>query len=108
MLFCDTSAWTTGLFHELYLGERSPEVDRFADAQYDLAIVCDPMTPFAQDEFGARRDGPHRPRMHEAYIRHLDETGAPYVVVAGTHAQRMRQATAAVDALLREPAARAA
>jgi hypothetical protein len=40
--------------------------------------------------------------MHEAYVRRLDETGARYVVVAGTRAQRMRQATAAVDALLAE------
>jgi NadR type nicotinamide-nucleotide adenylyltransferase len=108
VLFCDTSAWTTNLFHELYLGERSAEVDRLAGREYDLAIVCDPMTPFAQDEFGARRDGPHRAAMHEAYIRHLDETGARYVVVAGTHAQRMQQATAAVDALLAEPAVVAA
>src|SRR4051812_8735449 len=101
VLFADTNAWTTGLFHELYLGERSAEVDRFAEREYDLAIVCDPMTPFVQDEFGARRDGPHRVAMHEAYIRHLDETHTPYVVVAGSHAQRMQQATAAVDALLR-------
>src|SRR5262249_19347332 len=27
VLFCDTDAWTTGLFHEVYLGERSSEVD---------------------------------------------------------------------------------
>jgi NadR type nicotinamide-nucleotide adenylyltransferase len=108
VLFCDTNAWTTGLFHEVYLGSRSPEVDRLATRAYDLAIVCDPMTPFAQDELGARRDGPHRAAMHEAYIRHLDETGTPYVVVAGTHAQRMQQATTAVDALLGEGAALAA
>jgi len=105
VLFCDTNAWTTGLFHELYLGERSPEVDRFAEREYDLAIVCDPMTPFEQDEFGARRDGPHRVAMHEAYLEHLDTTGTPYVVVAGTHARRMQQATAAVDALLAQPLA---
>jgi nicotinamide riboside kinase len=108
VLFCDTSAGTTGLFHELYVGSRSPEVDRHAGRTYDLAIVCDPATPFAQDEHGARREGPHRVAMHEAYIRHLDATGARYVVVAGTHAQRMRQATAAVDAMLAEPGAEAA
>ena len=41
VLFCDTNAWTTGLFHELYLGRRVPEVDRFAGREYDLYIVCD-------------------------------------------------------------------
>jgi nicotinamide riboside kinase len=46
--------------------------------------------------------------MHQAYLEHLDAAGTPYVVVAGTHAQRMQQATTAVDALLAEPAAAAA
>ena len=36
VLFCDTDAWTTGLFHEIYLGERSAEVDALADREYDL------------------------------------------------------------------------
>ena len=106
MLFCDTNAWTTGLFHELYLGERSPGSTARA-AQYDLTIVCDPRRRSRRTSSArARRAAPAA--MHEAYIGHLDETGAPYVVVAGTHAQRMQQATAAVDALLREPAAGAA
>src|SRR5262249_55443007 len=30
ILFCDTTAWTTGLFHKVYFGERSPEVDSLA------------------------------------------------------------------------------
>jgi HTH-type transcriptional regulator, transcriptional repressor of NAD biosynthesis genes len=101
VLFCDTNAWTTGLFHELYLGRRTADIDRLADREYDLYIVCDPATPFAQDEFGTRRDGPHRTSMHEAYVRHLEEIGASYVVVSGTHAQRMRTAVAAVDRTLK-------
>ena len=100
VLFCDTDAWTTGLFHEVYLGKRSPEVDAYADREYDLYILCDPETPFAQDELGTRPDGPHRRRMHEAYLEHVRETGKPYVVVTGSHAERMAAATAAVDALL--------
>ena len=47
-----------------------------------------------------RDDGPHRRRMHEAYLAHLEETSAPYVVVSGPHAERMRTAIAAVDELL--------
>jgi nicotinamide mononucleotide transporter len=100
VLFCDTNAWTTGLFHEVYLGERSPEVDAYANRAYDLYLLCDPDTPFAQDELGMRTDGPHRRRMHEAYLEHVRMSGTPYVVVSGTHAERMAAATAAVDALL--------
>ena len=42
VLFCDTNAWTTGLFHEIYLGERSAAVDSLADRDYDLYLLCDP------------------------------------------------------------------
>ncbi len=105
VLFCDTNAWTTGLFHETYLGERSTEVHAAAAGrEYDLYILTDPETPFAQDELGIRVDGPHRRQMFEAYLAHVQETGTPYVVVSGTHAERMAEATAAVDALLGDPA----
>jgi NadR type nicotinamide-nucleotide adenylyltransferase len=101
VIFCDTSAWTTGLFHETYLGERSPEVDAAAmGREYDLYILCDPETPFAQDELGIRVDGPHRRQMYEAYLRHVQEIGAPYIVVSGAHGERMTAATEAVDAVL--------
>ena len=46
--------------------------------------------PFAQDELGMRTDGPHRRRMHEAYLAHLREIGAPFVVVSGSACERMR------------------
>jgi NadR type nicotinamide-nucleotide adenylyltransferase len=100
VLFCDTDAWTTGLFHQEYVGRRSPEVDAVADRRYDLTILCDAETPFRQDEYGMRADGPHRRRMQDAYLAHLLETGAPFIVASGSHAERMRTATAAVDDLL--------
>ncbi|HEX4518847.1 MAG TPA: nicotinamide riboside transporter PnuC [Gaiellaceae bacterium] len=102
VIFCDTNAWTTGLFHETYLGERSSEVDAAAEGrEYDLYILCDPDTPFRQDEVGIRVDGPHRREMYERYLRHVQETGVPYIVVRGAHAGRMAAATEAVDAALR-------
>lgn len=100
MLFCDTNAWTTGLFHDVYLGGRSPEVDALAGRESDLYLLCDDATPFSQDEFEARTDGPHRARMHEAYLAHVRAIGAPYLFVSGTHAERMRAATTAVDLVL--------
>ncbi len=108
VLFCDTNAWTTALFHRIYLGRPSPEVEALAHRAYDLYLLCDPATPFAQDELGMRTDGPHRQGMHEAYLQHLRETGAPYVLVSGSHAERVREASLAVDALLGEGAAQGA
>jgi NadR type nicotinamide-nucleotide adenylyltransferase len=103
VLFCDTDAWTTGLFHQEYVGRRSPTVDAVAGRDYDLAILCDVGTPFRQDEFEMRADGPHRQRMNDAYLAHLEETGIPFVVATGSHAERMLTATAAVDELLAQP-----
>jgi HTH-type transcriptional regulator, transcriptional repressor of NAD biosynthesis genes len=108
VLFCDTDAWTTGLFHEEYVGWRSPAVDAVADRQYDLAILCDVDTPFRQDELEMRTDGPHRRRMHDAYLARLVDGEIPFVVVTGPHAERMRAATVAVDELLSEPERRRA
>ncbi len=105
VLFCDTNAWTTGLFHETYLGARSPEVDAAAAGRdYDLYILCDPDTPFAQDELAIRVDGPHRRRMHEAYLAHVRQTGMPFVLVGGSHAERMATATSAVNRMLGDAA----
>jgi HTH-type transcriptional regulator, transcriptional repressor of NAD biosynthesis genes len=101
VLFCDTNAWTAGLFHEVYLGARSTEIDALAGRRYDLYVVCDVETPFAQDEAGSRTDGPHRRRMHEDYLAHVRSTGAPYLVVSGSHAERLAAASAAVAVLLR-------
>ena len=63
-------------------------------AQYDLAIVCDPMTPFAQDEFGARRDGPHRRR---------DARGVPRAPRGDRRAVRRRRRARTPSACSRRP-----
>jgi HTH-type transcriptional repressor of NAD biosynthesis genes len=107
VLFCDTNAATTALFHEVYLGESSADVTRLADGRaYDLYLVCDVETPFRQDEWGLRLDGPHRQRMHVSYLRQAEAAGVPVVVLSGSHADRLEQARAAVSALLRGSAER--
>jgi len=83
-------------------------VDGVAGRHYDLTILCDVETPFSQDEYGVREDGPHRQRMHDAYLSRLIESGAPFIVVSGPHAERLRTAIAAIDGLLGEPAKRRA
>jgi HTH-type transcriptional repressor of NAD biosynthesis genes len=105
VLFADTDAFTTACFHEEYLGEPAPAVTALAAGRgYDLYLLTDLETPFAQDEFDLRTDGPHRARMHAAYKRHLERSGADYLEVAGSPEERLAQAIACVDELLAAPA----
>jgi nicotinamide riboside kinase len=99
LLICDTDAFVTARFHEVYTGRVSPELELLADdARYDLYLLCDPNTPFDQD--GWRTDGPHRRVMHEAFRSRVEELGAHYVELSGWHTERLERATAAIDRLL--------
>lgn len=103
LLFCDTDQFTTARFHEAYVGEQDPELERLAATRrYDLYLLCGLDVPFIQD--GWRDDGPHRAAMDSAYRRFLEETGARWLDLRGPHADRIAQATAAVDELLVETA----
>ena len=101
VLFCDTNAWTTGLFHEIYLRRA---LVRSRRARGPRVRPLRRLRPGDAVRAGRARNAHRRapsPAMHEAYLAHLREIGAPFVVVSGSHAERMGQATAAVDALLR-------
>lgn len=100
VLLCDTDTFVTAVFHEVYLGTRSPELEEDARAsKYALYLLCDIDTPFHLDKLGLRREDA-RSRMHERYTEYVRSTGVPWVELSGPHEGRMRVATAAVDGLL--------
>jgi len=98
LLFCDTDAFTTALFHEVYLGERA---DAFADLvarRYDLYLVCGLDVPWRHD--GIREFEAQRHWMHDRYVERARASGAPWLLLEGTHSTRLRDASVAVDSLL--------
>ncbi|MEV0408969.1 AAA family ATPase [Actinoallomurus sp. NPDC050550] len=100
LLICDTDAFATSLWHERYLGALSPDVERVhARTRHDLWILTDTAgVPFEQDGW---RDGESiRERMSERFREELDRRGLPYVVVTGSHGDRLAAAVAEIDALL--------
>ncbi|MCX9191436.1 transcriptional regulator [Carbonactinospora thermoautotrophica] len=100
VLFCDTDPLATTIWHERYLGFRSPEVEAVAArARHDLWLLTSHEgVPFEQDGY---RDGEHiRPWMTERFREELDKRGMPYVELTGSHEERLRTAIAAVDELL--------
>lgn len=95
-LFCDTDALATALWHERYLGSRSPEVDAVAAAHhYDLYVLCDIDVPFEHD--GVRFDPLARPRMHARFVEELNQRPEPWILVSGSLEDRLDRIDADLD-----------
>jgi NadR type nicotinamide-nucleotide adenylyltransferase len=99
ILICDTDSFATSVWHERYMGDASAEVDALCvGRQYDLYLLTDADIPFVQDGL---RDGEHiRDWMHGRFEERLKAWNKPYLVLSGSHEQRLRQAVAACDAIL--------
>ncbi len=98
LVICDTDAFATSVWHERYMGTRSPQVEAIADERtYDLYIVTGDEIPFEDDGL---RDGEHiRHGMHKRFIERLTETGRPYVIVRGSREERLQAAIRYIDRL---------
>ena len=97
LLFCDTDAFTTAVFHEVYLGEPTHAFDDLLERRYDLFVVCGLDVPWRHD--GIREFEAQRFRMHQRYLEHVQASGSPWVLVEGPPEARLYQARVAVDAL---------
>ncbi|MEU3554699.1 AAA family ATPase [Streptomyces fragilis] len=101
VLFCDTDAFATTIWHERYLGSANPEVARIAEEgrRQHLWLLTDHAdVPFEDDGL---RDGEHlRPWMTSRFEAELTRTGRPFRVLRGSPAHRLREAVAAVEDLL--------
>lgn len=102
LLFCDTDALATAIWHEHYLGSPSPAVEALArQRHYALYILTACDVPFVQDTI---REGEYtRDWMTRRFEEELSRRPEPWMKVSGSHEERMRTAVAAIDRLL-EPA----
>ncbi len=99
LFFCDTDAMTTGLWHERYQGNASPEVDAIGRMRtYDLFVLCDTDIPWEEDEI--RLGSETRAAMHERFVEVLtSERMEPWVLVSGTVEERMASVDAEINRL---------
>jgi len=100
VLFSDTDAFTTALFHEVYLGTPAAGFDDLIDRRYDLFVVCGLDVPWRHD--GIREFEEQRRWMHERYLERARASGSPWLLVEGPLAQRVEDAASAVDDMLRD------
>jgi HTH-type transcriptional repressor of NAD biosynthesis genes len=97
VLFCDTDAFVTRVWHHRYMGAWSPVVDAIASEhrQPDLYLLTDVRTPFVQD---GTRDGERiREWMHQMFVEQLTIHRRPFLDLRGTQSQRVANAAAAVE-----------
>jgi HTH-type transcriptional repressor of NAD biosynthesis genes len=106
LLFCDTNALATSVWHERYMNYSSEAVDRLASARhYDLYLLTGCDIPFIQD--GTRDGELIREWMTRRLAERLGERGVPWKKLTGDHETRMRAAVSAVAAMLeRKPKSR--
>ena len=99
VLFCDTDALATAIWHQRYVGTWSDEVEKIANRRrYDLYLLTNCDIPFEHDGV---RDGQHiRQWMTQRFTEELTKRGFPWMLVKGTREERLKQAVAEVDKLL--------
>jgi HTH-type transcriptional repressor of NAD biosynthesis genes len=99
VLICDTDAFATSIWHKRYMGFPSPQVRKIADKRkYDLYILTGDEIPFAQD---GTRDGEQiRHDMHQWFVEALEKSHRNYILVKGSHEERLKTAIEAIDKIL--------
>lgn len=99
VLICDSDAFTTALYHELYEGDCPAFFLEAADASsYDLYLLTCPDTPYVED--AQRNHKNQREWFFDRTEARLREKGARHVVIRGSWDERFDQARAAVGALV--------
>ncbi|MFI8767358.1 AAA family ATPase [Streptomyces sp. NPDC053792] len=105
VLFCDTDAFATTIWHERYMGTTSPAVGEIAAlGRQHLWLLTDHRgVDFEYADGAALRDGEYlRPWMTARFLTQLAHSGRRTAVLTGPHEERLAAAVAAVDALLAE------
>ena len=98
VLFTDTDAFTTAVFHEVYLGTPATGFEDLVERTYDLFVVCGLDVPWRHD--GIREFDAQRRWMHERYVDRARASGSPWLLVEGTRDARLESAADAVERIL--------
>jgi HTH-type transcriptional regulator, transcriptional repressor of NAD biosynthesis genes len=96
LLFCDTDALATQLWHERYLGQQDPEIAALVDGRsYDLNVLCGDEIELEDD--GVRDVDGRRGWMQQRFREELAQRPEPWIEVRGTVDERMAAVNAEID-----------
>jgi HTH-type transcriptional repressor of NAD biosynthesis genes len=103
VLFCDTDALATAIWHERYLGYWSAEVEAIAGRRtYDMYFLTKPDIPFVPDRI--RDSELLREWMTDRFRVELTRRGHPWLLLDGPLEQRLQTAVSMVEELMTRPA----
>lgn len=99
VLFCDTDALATCIWHERYLGSKSSQVEQISSARrYNFYFLTDSDIPFVQDGV---RDGENiRQWMTGRFAEELGLRNVAWRKLSGSREERLARAIEVVDGLL--------
>lgn len=103
VLFCDTNPLETYVYGEAYYSNfENRRLKEIVDkTHYDLYLLTYIDVPWEADDL---RDKPEeREEMFDLFEKALQEHNLPYVLVKGSHEQRLKTAIEQVDWLLKKP-----
>ena len=101
-LILDTDALTTNVWRERYVGESDPGLTALAmERRPSLYLVTAPDFEWVQD--GTRESRRERSTMHAATLRLIERTGVPFRLLEGPPSDRLKDATAAIEAEITYP-----
>lgn len=100
LLICDTNATATQLWQKRYMGQTTNDVRAIASHdKADYYFLTGDEIPFVQD---GTRDGKHiRHHMHAEFADMLQASETPFSLLRGQKVERLHQATAIIDELLK-------
>lgn len=98
VLFSDTDAFTTSVFHEVYLGNPATAFPELVNRPYDLFVVCGLDVPWRHD--GIREFEEQRRWMHERYLERAWTSGSPWVLAEGALEARVTAIALEVERIL--------
>lgn len=96
ILFGDTNAFATAIWHERYLGVRDPKTDEIANRDIvDIYLITANDVPFEADGI---RDGEQvRDWMFETFVEEITKLGIPYEILVGDEQSRLNRAIQVID-----------
>lgn len=102
LLFIDTDMYVMKVWCEFVFGKcHQWIIDQIVERKYDLYLLCHTDIPWEKDELREYPDLETREKLFHMYRDILINQSVPWIDISGTNENRLGQAIAAVDALLK-------
>lgn len=99
-LFIDTDMYVMKVWCEFVFGKCHQWIlDRIAERNYDLYLLCKPDLPWVKDELREYPDEATRIKLYHYYHDLLVQQSTPWMEVSGSYNERLNKAILSVDAL---------